>query len=152
MRDAITTAHAFPISIRPYFGSTQIHRAYPVVQAGRLVGMADRRMLSAALDEGRATATVGELCASDANFPNERLDIALPEETCRHVAARLAARSLDRVPVVADTSSYRLIGIVSRHDLVKPSVSIFNEERERERFRRISLFQGRDSVATESRE
>ncbi|MBB5504744.1 chloride channel protein [Paraburkholderia atlantica] len=139
-------------ALAQYFGSTQIHRAYPVVQAGRLVGMADRQMLSAALDEGRATATVGELCASDANFANERLDIALPEETCRHVAARLAARSLDRVPVVADTSSHRLIGIVSRHDLVKPSLSIFNEERERERFRRISLFQGRDSVATEPRE
>jgi hypothetical protein len=56
------------------------------------------------------------------------------------------------VPVVADASGYRLVGIVSRHDLVKPSLSIFNEERERERFRRFSLFHGRDSVATEPRE
>jgi CBS domain-containing protein len=139
-------------ALAQHFGSTQIHRAYPVVQAGRLVGMADRRMLSAALDAGRETATVGDLCASDTGGAHERIEIALPEETCRHVAARLAARSLDRVPVVADASSYRLVGIVSRHDLVKPSLSIFNEERERERFRRFSLFHGRDSVAAEPRE
>jgi hypothetical protein len=35
-----------------------------------------------------------------------------------------------------------LVGIVSRHDLVKPSLSIFNEERQREQFRSMSL--GRD--------
>ena len=70
-----------------------------------------------------------------------------PTKRCRHVAARLAARSLDRVPVVADESGYQLIGIVSRHDLVKPSLSIFNEERERERFRRVSLTRGKDAVA-----
>ncbi|MGF6381971.1 hypothetical protein OKW31_004949 [Paraburkholderia atlantica] len=41
-------------ALAQYFGSTQIHRAYPVVQAGWLVGMADRQMLSAALDgDGR---------------------------------------------------------------------------------------------------
>ncbi|MFT4069219.1 chloride channel protein [Paraburkholderia sp.] len=128
-----------------HFGPTQIHRAYPVVRAGRLVGMADRQRLADALEMGRATATVGDLCA------DERLEVALPDETCRHVAARLAARSLERVPVVADESGYRLVGIVSRHDLVKPSLSIFNEERERERFRRISLIHGKDSVAAEHR-
>jgi len=48
---------------------------------------------------------------------------------------------------VADESGYQLVGIVSRHDLVKPSLSIFNEERERERFRRVSLMRGKDAVA-----
>ena len=132
-------------ALAQYFGPTQVHRAYPVVRDGRFVGMADRQMLADALDKGGAATTVGDLCTG------ERLEIALPDETCRHVAARLAARSLDRVPVLADESGYQLIGIVSRHDLVKPSLSIFNEERQRERFRHISLIHGRESATAEHR-
>jgi CBS domain-containing protein len=126
-------------SLERHFGPTQTHRAFPVVRAGRLIGMADRKILGAALDAGRATSRVGDL------YEDERREVALPDETCRHVAARLAAQSLDRVPVVADESSYRLIGIVSRHDLVKPSLSVFSEEREREQFRRVSLARGKKS-------
>jgi len=44
---------------------------------------------------------------------------------------------LERVPVVEDQKNYRLIGIVSRHDLLKPSVSVFAEERQLEQFRRV---------------
>ncbi|OLL32485.1 chloride channel protein [Burkholderia sp. SRS-W-2-2016] len=132
-------------ALQQHFGATQMHRAFPVVRAGRLIGMADRSALAAAFEQGRGAAMVGEICAQAAP------EIALPDETCRHVAARLAARALDRVPVVADESGYQLIGIVSRHDLVKPSLSIFNEERERERFRRFSWLDGRESVSAEDR-
>jgi hypothetical protein len=41
------------------------------------------------------------------------------------------------VPVVEDEQSLRLVGIVSRHDLVKPSSTVFSEEREVEQFRRV---------------
>ncbi|SIT45518.1 Cl-channel voltage-gated family protein [Paraburkholderia ribeironis] len=118
-------------TLEQHFGPGQIHRAFPVVRRGELIGMMDRRSVSAALDAGRAAARVGDL------YTGERPEIALPGETCRHVAARLAARGLDRVPVVADEAGYQLVGIVSRHDLVKPSLSIFSEERERERFRHV---------------
>jgi H+/Cl- antiporter ClcA len=127
-------------TLQQHFGPAQMHRAYPVVREGRLIGMVDRGMLGAALDAGRAASTVGDL------YADERPEVALPDETCRHVAARLAARSLDRVPVVADETGYQLVGIVSRHDLVKPSLSIFNEEREREQFRSVSLIRGKGSV------
>ena len=127
-------------TLEQHFGPKQMHRAYPVVLAGRLVGMVDRGRLGAAIDAGRAASRVGDL------YAGERPEVALPDETCRHVAARLAARSLDRVPVVADEAGYQLIGIVSRHDLVKPSLSVFNEEREREQFRRVSLTRGKGSV------
>jgi H+/Cl- antiporter ClcA len=118
-------------TLEQHFGPTQMHRAFPVVQEGKLIGMLDRERLGAALEAGGAASRVGDLCVG------EHPEIALPGETCRHVAARLAARSLDRVPVVADESGYQLVGIVSRHDLVKPSLSIFNEERKREQFRRF---------------
>jgi hypothetical protein len=68
-----------------------------------------------------------------------RPEVAFPGETCRNVAARLAATGLDRVPVVDDAKTYRLLGLVSRHDLVKPLLSVFTEEGEREQFRRVWL-------------
>jgi predicted transcriptional regulator len=64
---------------------------------------------------------------------------ALPGETCRLVATRLAVHGLERLPVVADTETLQLIGIVSRSDLIKPSLAHFDEEHKKERFRRLRV-------------
>ncbi|RAR57822.1 H+/Cl- antiporter ClcA [Paraburkholderia unamae] len=116
--------------LRDYFGAQQKFRAFPVVADGVLVGMADRALLDRS-PAGMKEAPIGGL------FSQGRPEIALPGETCRNVAARLAITGLDRVPVVEDDKTFRLLGIVSRHDLVKPSLSVFTEEREREQFRRV---------------
>jgi CBS-domain-containing membrane protein len=71
----------------------------------------------------------------------------LPSETCRLVATRLAVHNLERLPVVADHKSMRLVGIVSRSDLVKPSLSHFEEEHKRERFRRLTPARGKRRFA-----
>jgi CBS-domain-containing membrane protein len=55
------------------------------------------------------------------------------------VATRLAVHGLERLPVVADRESLRLIGIVSRSDLVKPSLAHFEDEYKKERFRRVTF-------------
>jgi CBS-domain-containing membrane protein len=52
------------------------------------------------------------------------------------VAQRLATHDLQRLPVVADPISRRLVGIVSRSDLVKPVASQLGDELQRERFLR----------------
>ncbi|MFM0730965.1 chloride channel protein [Paraburkholderia sediminicola] len=123
--DALTT----------YFGETQTRRAYPVVQDGAVLGMIDRMFLQ-------------QLCQDDSGL-KARLSLAdvlrqrppafaLPDETCRLVATRLAVQGLERLPVVADRETMRLVGIVSRSDLIKPSLSHFEEEHKKERFRRIT--------------
>jgi hypothetical protein len=68
------------------------------------------------------------------------------------VAARLAIAGIDRVPVVEDEKTYRLLGIVSRHDLVKPSRSVFAEENEVEQFRRVWSPRRTRLAPTEQRE
>jgi CBS-domain-containing membrane protein len=50
---------------------------------------------------------------------------------------------LERLPVVVDRDSMQLLGVVSRSDLVKPSVAHFEEEHKRERFRRLSFTSGK---------
>ncbi len=60
-------------------------------------------------------------------------EYALPGETCRAVAQRLAAAGEERLPVVDDPTSLRVVGIVSRSDLLKPMRAQHEEESLRER-------------------
>jgi CBS domain-containing protein len=117
-----------------HFGPAQKHRAYPVIRDGAVTGVIDRATLermSAAHDVEHAAATLLELMGTHTPV------VALPGETCRLVATRLAVHGLERMPVVDDVNTRRLIGIVSRSDLVKPSLAHFEEEHKKERFRRL---------------
>ncbi|GJH20324.1 chloride channel protein [Caballeronia novacaledonica] len=132
-RDVLTIDAAAPLSdvLAKHFGPHQVHRAYPVVRDGVLVGMLDRGALGT-LTEAQAGMSIGQAL--------QRLQpaapvFALPGEPCRLAATRLAVHELERLPVVADKQSLRLVGIVSRSDLVKPARAHFDEEHRRERFR-----------------
>lgn len=122
------------------FGVGQTHRAYPVVRDGQLVGMADRAVLAAGAEQQLQQLqqlqplrlTVGELLQSSAPTV-----VALPEESCRTIASKLALYKLERMPVIADAESCRLVGIISRSDLVKPSLDLYDDEQRRETFRRV---------------
>lgn len=108
-----------------WFGAAQEHRAFPVVEpGGSCVGMLERERLQQANAGARSAGDLFE--ADDAVF-------ALPGETCRVAAQRLATQGLERLPVVADLRSRRLVGIVSRSDLVKPVQAQLAEEMHRER-------------------
>jgi H+/Cl- antiporter ClcA/CBS domain-containing protein len=119
-----------------FFGATQTHRAYPAVSGGAVAGMVDRGALERFRDDKTSR-------SADARIVDVLRDnppvVALPGETCRLVATRLAVHGLERLPVVADRESLRLIGIVSRSDLVKPSLAHFEDEHKKERFRRVTF-------------
>jgi H+/Cl- antiporter ClcA len=112
--------------LRNFFGPQQSHRAYPVVEGGRLVGMLERSAISgvagAALEE-----PISRLLAGSSQL------FALPTETCRTAALRLAAHGLERLPVVESEESLSVVGLVSRSDLLKPTRVLHDEESTRER-------------------
>ncbi|MBS0388999.1 MAG: chloride channel protein [Proteobacteria bacterium] len=110
-----------------YFGADQHHRAYPVVADGQLLGMVDRATV-ASLSPDSLREPIGRLIAGSKPAPT-----TLGTETCREVAERLAAGGFERLPVVTDDASRRLIGIVSRSDLMKPIRARHEEESVRER-------------------
>ncbi|ORC47503.1 chloride channel protein [Burkholderia sp. A27] len=121
-------------ALAKYFGATQMHRAYPVIDAGKVAGVVERATLERARaqrDGAGAATTLLELMKARAPV------VAVPGETCRLVATRLAVHNLERVLVVDDANTRRLVGIVSRSDLVKPSLAHFDEEHKKERFRRL---------------
>jgi H+/Cl- antiporter ClcA/predicted transcriptional regulator len=114
--------------IRRYFGASQAHRGYPVVSStGELVGIVDRELLSR-IEPGALGGSVGAL------LKDRRPEHATPGETCRAVASRMAAFGLERLPVLESADSTRLVGIVTRSDLLKVTGEIYDEEARRERF------------------
>ena len=114
-----------------FFGNEQRHRAYPIVAAGRVLGILDR----AALNDLTATALQQPVAMLVAEPDN--LEVAIPSETCRAIASRLAASGLERLPVVPEPGSRELIGIVSRSDLFKAVRDLHDAETKREGWVRI---------------
>lgn len=91
-----------------------------------LVGVLDRTLLES-LDPKDASRSVGEMFLTQPPPP-----FALPSESCRTAAERMVSSGLERLPVVTDPVSMRLVGIVSRSDLLKPQRSRYEEEMQRE--------------------
>ena len=115
-----------------YFDKTQAHRAFPVVRDGVVIGMMDRAMLDAGLGRLGAQTPAAELFGHDGAGP-----MALPAESCRTVAARMASQELERLPVVVDKKSRTLVGLVARSDLIKLSTTYFEDDERLERVRRL---------------
>jgi H+/Cl- antiporter ClcA len=114
-------------ALERHFGRAQTHRAFPVLVGARFVGMMDRDTLLEGLRR-HGDARVAELFG--ANVPA----MALPDENCRIIATRLAVHGLERLPVVSDAQSRRLVGLIARSDLIKPSLAVGDEEAVAERF------------------
>jgi H+/Cl- antiporter ClcA len=129
-RDTVVIADSLTPSeiLHTHFGHDQRHRAYPVVADRQVVGMVDRDTL----DDLAREAPSGPIAP---RLPDRhKLVYALPNDTCRAVAQRLAAHGLERLPVVKDSVTRELVGIISRSDLLKPSRALHEEEVHRETF------------------
>jgi H+/Cl- antiporter ClcA len=93
------------------------HQAYPVVRAGKLLGVVTARELTSAhVDD-----TVGRVVGRPPI-------VARGDETARAIAERMAREDVGRIVIVGDDDASRPIGIVTRSDLL----GAFAEERERE--------------------
>ncbi len=121
--EVLTIPESFPATeiYERYFSSSQKHRGFPVVDANeKLLGILTiSDVMEMSLSEPDAALTARDLI---------RLDpiVAHPEETCREAAERMAESGIGRLPVL---SGGKLIGIITRSDLLKPRLLRFEEER-----------------------
>ncbi|HTJ96147.1 MAG TPA: chloride channel protein [Rhodocyclaceae bacterium] len=123
---SIDAQSSIATALAEHFGGKQKHHAYPVVSAGRLLGMLDRSSISVA----SMTRTCAELLP-----PMDARHALLPDSTARASAARMAELGVSRLPVVADLRSMQLVGILSLRDLLHPGLTRVQEETVRERLR-----------------
>jgi H+/Cl- antiporter ClcA/predicted transcriptional regulator len=111
-----------------HFGGSRKHRGYPVVDDdGRLVGVLTGASLIDLPDTVVAsTATAQDLVRTHPVVVDAR-------ESCRVAAERMATAGVGRLPVVAPDDPARVVGIVTRSDLLKPRLRHLDEEHRRER-------------------
>jgi H+/Cl- antiporter ClcA len=143
-RNVTTIPAAMPVVelLKRYFHSGGMHRhqAYPVVdEKGLVLGVITRTNM---LEDWVARGMNPDL-ASDVATMNviiaydliQRAPItAFAWESCRTAAERMAEAGVGRLIVVADEDLRKMIGIVTRSDLLKPRAREVEEEIKRERF------------------
>ncbi|MCC6417671.1 MAG: chloride channel protein [Gemmataceae bacterium] len=116
----------------------QRHQGYPVVDTtGKLVGMVTRSNLLedwiyGALRGAEGGPAIGPIIAYD--LVHREPITVFPWESCRTAAERMAQAGVGRLPVVAADDPGKVIGIITRSDLLKPRAQLVEEEVKRERF------------------
>jgi H+/Cl- antiporter ClcA len=142
-KDVVTVPASLPAKqlLRQYFlgHDGKSHQAYPVVDAaGRILGMVTRRNL---LEDWIASALAeGKNAVHPLLDPIITYDLIHREpvtvyswESCRTAAERMAENSVGRLPVMSPDEPNKVIGIVTRSDLLKARAKVVEEEMLRER-------------------
>jgi H+/Cl- antiporter ClcA/predicted transcriptional regulator len=129
---------------RRHFGAGQTFRSYPVVDdAGRFVGIVDREALQRLHELHPPQTPVGAVVEHSALA-------VLPGQTCRVVATQLAVHGVERIAVIDNPERRRLVGLISRSDLIKTSLHFFEQEHRREKLihwaRPTEKFSARDNA------
>ncbi len=115
------------------------HQGYPLVDpAGRLLGVVTKRdlldewMHHLAEDDDTAADRFSHIIAFDL-MTGPPITIA-PDATCRAAAERMAQTGVGRLLVVKPDQPSRIVGIVTRSDILKSRARDTQEEQHRQRF------------------
>ena len=113
--------------------ATQRYRAYPVVDAeGRLLGLLTRTDIQRYCEEDPARPLA-------AWFKDAVPAAVTPDETGQEAASRMALENLDRLPVVSDDGQGRLLGMLTRFDVVKALLAHYESDAVAERLLDLPL-------------
>ena len=113
--------------------ATQRYRAYPVVDvAGRLLGLLTRTDIQKYYEEDPTRRLA-------AWFKDVVPAAVTPDETGQEAAARMALENLDRLPVVSNDAERRLLGMLTRFDVVKALLAHYESDAIAERLLDLPL-------------
>jgi chloride channel protein, CIC family len=116
VREVDTLPAAMPVDEAIAFFSSEPrrHKSYPLIDAnGQVAGMVAR----ADVLRWRAESSHGEETLFD-RISDRSLNVGYPDEPVSHLADRMVLADIGRVPIV-DRDTQRLVGLVSRKDLLR---------------------------------
>jgi CIC family chloride channel protein len=88
------------------------HGGFPVVNyKGKLSGIVTLSDIQSKVKSGKVDAKIGEIATKE-------LEVAYPDENLDIVLKRLAAKQIGRLPVVEREDKTKLIGLITRSDIV----------------------------------
>jgi CBS domain-containing protein len=141
-RDVVAIPASMPVRelLSQYLlsGGPNRHQGYPVLDGqGALVGVVTRSnlledWLYASLKGSDGAPAVEPIIVYD--LIHREPIVVHPWESCRTAAERMAQAGVGRLPVVAEEEPHKVIGMVTRSDLLKPPARHVEEEVKRERF------------------
>jgi CBS domain-containing protein len=112
------------VALRLFQDTSKKHRGYRVVDAdGHLIGMLTA---SDALERAPTSRHIADL------LPSRPLIVAGADESCRLIAERMAQEGIGRMPVVDARDPRRIVGIITRSDLLKARLLHAHEENQRQ--------------------
>jgi CBS domain-containing protein len=142
--NVVTIPASMPVveMLKRYFRSSgsHHHQAYPVVdEKGLLLGVITRaNLLEDWVARGLSGDKDSDLAAMNVIIAYDLIQRApistFAWESCRTAAEKMAEMGVGRLLVVADDNPQKMIGIVTRSDLLKPRAREVEEEIKRERF------------------
>jgi len=127
--DPVCLPGSMPVGdLGAYFARQGAHRSYPVIDAeGRLLGLVSRSdALEWQVDGSRAQISLAE-ALSDASQPFGWVQSPIGE-----IADKMIATGTGRIPIV-DPETMRVVGILTRHDLLRARYTQTSAESDRSR-------------------
>ncbi|HEX5339884.1 MAG TPA: chloride channel protein, partial [Gammaproteobacteria bacterium] len=113
--------------------STQRFRSYPVVdEQGKALGLVTRAELASYCAEAPERSLVDWLSKTV-------IRATTPDKTCHEAVGRMALEHTERLLVVPEDGSMRLIGIITRSDIVNAMLPHFESETRSERLMSIPI-------------
>ncbi|MGB9023057.1 MAG: chloride channel protein, partial [Candidatus Bathyarchaeia archaeon] len=101
-----------PVPVLELLFEEEHHTGYPVVKDGHLVGVVTLEDVRNLPDDARDRGRVGDIASKN-------VVVAYPDETVHSALDKMHAGHVGRLPVVDRNNPTRILGIVTRHDLVR---------------------------------
>jgi len=111
-KKVITISPDMPASILELFFEEHHHTGYPVVEKGQLVGIVTIRDLQKLPHSIRNKVKIIEIASKD-------IIVAYPDETVHSVLDKMHEKNIGRLPVVDRNNPRRLLGIISKRDIIR---------------------------------
>ncbi len=111
-KKVITVEPEMPVSALEMLFDEYHHTGYPVVKDGKLMGIVTLLDVQKLSHDIRRRTNVGEITSED-------LTVTFPDETVHLALDKMHEKDIGRLVVVDRDDPYHILGIISKHDILK---------------------------------